>query len=250
MKEILILEDKKLARDALIQIVKEVDANAVIYAFAGEEEAYAAAMKRSIDLFLVDIILHPEFMGDQSGADFAQNIRTIEKYTFTPIVILTSLYDPKMHMYASVHCYRFIEKPFDREKVKQIIREAMKYHTPDKRDQNIIFHVDGLLQMVPVSEIIYIQSREHMLNVTTVDDYFTIPNKSCKVMLEELDCEDFATCNRGTIVNMSYIKKIDSVNRYIYLRGSKDVLQIGSVMKKSFMRQFLRRGNVEKRRKM
>lgn len=36
MKEILILEDKKPARDALIQIVKEVDANAVIYAFAGD----------------------------------------------------------------------------------------------------------------------------------------------------------------------------------------------------------------------
>ena len=89
-----------------------------------------------------------------------------------------------------------------------------------------------------------------MLNITTVDDHFTIPNKSCKVMLEELDCEDFVKCNRGTIVNMSYIKKVDSVNRYIYLRGSRDVLQIGSVMKKSFMQQFLRRSNVEKCRKM
>ncbi|MCI8363346.1 MAG: response regulator transcription factor [Eubacterium sp.] len=240
MKEILILEDKKAARDALIQIVKEVDPNAVIYAFAGEEEAYAAVMKRSIDLFLVDIILHPEIMGDQSGAYFAQNIRTIEKYRFTPIVILTSLYDPKMHMYASVHCYRFIEKPFDREKVRQTVWEAMKYHTPDKRDQNIIFHMDGLLQMIPVREIVYIQSREHVLNITTIDDNFTIPNKSCKVMLEELDCEDFTKCNRGTIVNLSYIKKVDSVNRYIYLKGSSDVLQIGSIMKKSFMDKLLK----------
>lgn len=49
---------------------------------------------------------------------------------------------------------------------------------------------------------------------------------------------------------MSYVKKVDSVNRYIYLQGSKDVLQIGSVMKKSFMQQFLRRSNVEKCRKM
>ncbi len=245
MKEILILEDKKAARDALIQMVKELDPGAVIYAFAGEEEAYAAAMKRSIDLFLVDIILHPEIMGDQSGADFAQNIRKVEKYMFTPIVIITSLYDPKMHMYAAVHCYRFIEKPFDKEKVRQTIREAMRYHTPDKGDRNIIFHVDGLLHMVPVSEIVYIQSREHVLYITTIDDYFSIPNKSCKVMLEELDCEDFVKCNRGTIVNMSYIKKVDSVNRYIYLRGSGDILQIGSIMKKSFMDRFFRRGNVE-----
>ena len=58
MKEILILEDKKQTRLALAQMVKEVDPNAEIYAFAREEEAYAAAMKRSIDLFLLDIILH------------------------------------------------------------------------------------------------------------------------------------------------------------------------------------------------
>lgn len=216
MKEILILEDKKQTRLALAQMVKEVDPKAEIYAFAGEEEAYAAAMKRSIDLFLLDIILHPEIMGDQSGADFAQNIRTIEKYTFTPIVILTSLYDPKMFMYDSVHCYRFIEKPFDREKVIETIREAMKYQTPGKRDQSIIFHVDGLLQMVPVREIIYIESKEHKLYVTTIDDYFSIPYKSCNAMLKELDCEDFVKCNRSTIVNMSYIKKIDTVNRYIF----------------------------------
>ncbi len=238
MKEILILEDKKQTRLALIQMVKEVDSSAMIYAFAEEEKAYAVAMKKTIDLFLLDIILHPEITGDQSGADFAQNIRTIEKYTFTPVVILTSLYDPKMCMYTSVHCYRFIEKPFDREKVIDTIREAMKYQTPGKRDQNIIFHVDGLLQMVPIREIIYIQSKEHKLYITTIDDYFSIPYKSCNAMLKELDCEDFVKCNRGTIVNMSYIKKVDTVNRYIYLRGCKDVLDLGSIMIKSFMHQF------------
>lgn len=240
MKEILILEDKKQTRLALVQMVKEVDPNAEIYAFAGEEEAYAAAMKRSIDLFLLDIILHPEIMGDQSGADFAQNIRTIEKYAFTPIVILTSLYDPKMCMYASVHCYQFIEKPFDREKVLETIREAMKYETPGKKDRNIIFHADGLLQMVPVREIIYVKSKEHKLYIRTIDDYFSIPYKSCNAMLKELDSEDFVKCNRSTIVNMSYIKKIDTVNRYIYLRGSADVLDIGSIMMKSFMNRFLK----------
>lgn len=43
MKEILILEDKKQTRLALIQMVKEVDSSAMIYAFAEEEKAYAVA---------------------------------------------------------------------------------------------------------------------------------------------------------------------------------------------------------------
>lgn len=60
-------------------------------------------------------------------------------------------------------------------------------------------------------------------------------------MLKELDSKDFVKCNRSTIVNMSYIKKIDTVNRYIYLRGSKEVLDIGAIMIKSFMNRFLKK---------
>lgn len=239
MKEVLILEDKEESRRILAELVKQVQADAEVYAVSSEDEAYAIAMKRTIDLFLVDIILHPETMGDQSGADFAQNLRTIEKYLFTPIIVITSLYDPKIYMYSAVHCYRFIEKPFDAEKVKETIQEAIKYRTVDEKKRNIIFHVDGLLQMVAVDEIIYIESRKHKLYITTVEECLCVPYKSCKSMLEELDNDNFVKCNRGTIVNMSYIKKVDSVNRFIYLKETQDVLEIGPIMKKAFMDKVL-----------
>lgn len=238
MKEVLILEDNKETREALACLVREVEPNAVTYTISSEEEAYAVAMKRTIDLFLIDIILHPENIGDKAGADFAQNIRTIEKYLFTPIIIVTALYDPKMHMYAEVHCYRFIEKPFDKEKVKVTIGSALQYHTENSQKRNIIFHVAGLLEVVPIREIIYIESKGRRLYVTTVNDNFCIPYKSCRALLEELDCDDFARCNRGTIVNMSYIRTVDAVNRYIYLKGNEHVLQIGLNIKKSFMEKF------------
>ena len=122
MKEVLILEDKSETRKVLAGLVKEVHSDAVIYEAADEKTAYDIAMKRTIDLFLVDIILHPQQHDDVSGGEFAQNIRKVDKYLFTPILIITSMYDPKMCMYSSVHCYQFIEKPFDFEKVKQIIK--------------------------------------------------------------------------------------------------------------------------------
>lgn len=153
----------------------------------------------------------------------------------TPIIIITSLYDPKMCMYSSIHCYRFIEKPFDPEKVKETIREAIKYHTVNTKKKNIYFHVDGLLEMVALDEIMYIESKDHKLHITTKRECFCVPYKSCKAMLEELDSDDFIKCNRGTIVNLSYIKTVDTVNRMIHLRESDRVLEIGPVMKKSFM---------------
>ena len=97
MKEVLILEDKSETRKVLAGLVKEVRSDAVIYEAADEKTAYDIAMKRTIDLFLVDIILHPQQHDDVSGGEFAQNIRKVDKYLFTPILIITSMYDPKMY---------------------------------------------------------------------------------------------------------------------------------------------------------
>lgn len=91
MKEVLILEDKSETRKVLAGLVKEVRSDAVIYEAADEKTAYDIAMKRTIDLFLVDIILHPQQHDDVSGGEFAQNIRKVDKYLFTPILIITSI---------------------------------------------------------------------------------------------------------------------------------------------------------------
>ncbi len=65
MKEVLILEDKEESRRGLEELVKQVQADAEVYAVSSEDEAYAIAMKRTIDLFLVDIIL---LSGDDGGS--------------------------------------------------------------------------------------------------------------------------------------------------------------------------------------
>ena len=237
-KEVLIVEDKKIESQALAELVKEIDSKCDVYEAKDENEAYAIAMKNTIDVFLVDIILHPEKTGDHSGIDFVQNIRTVDKYKFTPIVIITSLYDSRMSIFSSVRYYSFVEKPFDFTKVRNIIKEAMQYETRNDENRKYIFHVDGLLQSVEIQKILYITSKGHRLQVVTKDDCFFIPYKSCKTMLQELDSPAFARCNRGTIVNMNLIDKVDSVNRFIYMRDAKETIEIGTGMKKAFMEQF------------
>ena len=51
MKEVLILEDKEESRRILEELVKQVQPDADVYAVSSEDEAYAIAMKRTIDLF-------------------------------------------------------------------------------------------------------------------------------------------------------------------------------------------------------
>ena len=241
MTKVLILEDKWQSREVLVRMVEEIDAGAAVFAVANEDEAYAIAMKRSIDVFLVDIILHPERMGDQSGAVFACNIRNVEKYNFTPIIFISTLYDAKMCMFSTVQCYGFIEKPFNMDKTRRMIAAAMRHHTAEGQDKSFIFHSEGLIGSVPVKEIIYIESRHHRLYVHTTKDEITLPYRSCRKVLEEIDSQDFEMCNRGTIVNMAYIEKIDSPGRYMYLRGTEAILEIGTIMKKNFMQRFKNR---------
>ena len=70
MKKVLILEDQEETRNALVAIVKRVDGNAVVFELSSADEAYAIAMKHTIDLFILDIILKPgDKYRDSSGAD-------------------------------------------------------------------------------------------------------------------------------------------------------------------------------------
>lgn len=247
MTEVLIVEDKKETRELLSRMVWEIDNSAVIYAVENEDEAYSIAMKKSIDVFLVDIILHPEKTGDQAGAVFTQNIRNVEKYLFTPIIFITSLYDTKLSMFSTVQCYGFVEKPFDIEKTKKIIANAMRYHTTEMGDRSYFFHAEGLIGSVLLNDIIYIESQNYNLHMHTIQDDIIIPYKSCKKILEELDSDNFVKCNRGTIVNLQYIEKIDSPGRYIYLKGCKEVLEIGTILKKSFMEKFCEREHLNRK---
>lgn len=101
MKEVLILEDKSETRKVLAGLVKEVRSDAVIYEAADEKTAYDIAMKRTIDLFLVDIILHPQQHDDVSGGEFAQNIRKVDKYLFISVFVLifSSIFAKKLPIF-------------------------------------------------------------------------------------------------------------------------------------------------------
>lgn len=238
MKKVLILEDEKCARDALVAIVKKVDESATVYDISTEEEAYAVAVKYSIDLFMLDIILKPNGKyKDSSGADFAQNIRNISKYRFTPIIFLTSLYDEKLNMYKNIHCYQYFEKPYDYSKVEETVRQAIMFRTTESSEKLLFYRCDGILQALPREDIIYAENKNNRLHIITARETRTIPYKSLRSFIRELDSEQFLQCSRTTVVNVKYIKSIDTSNRYIYVSGCDKTIEIGTIFKKSFLKE-------------
>ena len=59
-KAVLIVEDEEQQLNILLRLVRNVNQTADIYLARNAAEAYRTLMERTIDVFVVDIILEPE----------------------------------------------------------------------------------------------------------------------------------------------------------------------------------------------
>ena len=145
MKKILIVEDSVQILAQLSYIAREINSSNKIYAFEKLEEAYRCALENDIDLFVVDIILEKEKPGDISGLQYVENIRKIDRYKFIPVIFVTSLEDAKLHTYEKLHCYSFIEKPFDESKMKNVMEECLQFYDVQQANKTLFFRKDGII---------------------------------------------------------------------------------------------------------
>lgn len=237
MKRVLIVEDKKEAREALEQLVCGLQEDIRVFPAGDCGSAYRCAMEHDISLFLVDIILNPGTAGDVSGIRFAENIRQIPGYRFTPLIFITSLEDPELYAYRDLHCYGYISKPYPPEPTAALIRKALSFPEEKRADRIVYFKKDGVLYSRKQGEIVYIRTRLGKMSIRTVRDELDIYYKTCDQILRELDSDAFVKCSRNTIVNRNYIANIDSANQYIELVDGYGRLEIGSVLKRRFLKE-------------
>ena len=164
MKKVLIVTNNQNTRKKLENIVKEQNPGNTIYITDNLERAYHIISVTTIHLFLIDMVLQPRQRGgDVSGAVFAQNVRRITRYQFTPIILFSTLVDCALNMYARLHCYAYVEKPFDAEYVKRLVEEAMCFCPVASENRQIFFRKEGTLEAVWVDDIIMHKGKRGIL---------------------------------------------------------------------------------------
>ncbi len=233
-KNILVIEDNEFYMDLICNELEQLE-NVNIYRATNSADAYKYAMEICIDVFIVDIILNTNALGDVSGIKFIERIRTINKYKFAPIIITTSLEDPKLHSYSYLHCYRYFEKKYDPKELFATVLEVLQYETPNESTKMIYYKREGLLFSINIQDIIFIENCNRYIEYHCTDGVHKAPYKSCKNLIEDIHSEDFLQCNRHTIVNRRYILYVDFVNRYIELTNDYGSLEIGPRMKKDLI---------------
>lgn len=238
-KCILIVEDNINSANMIKKIIASIEPSAEVLTAASSEAAYRHAMERDVDVFIIDIVLDTKVMGDTSGIKFAECIRGMQKYLFTPFIFTTSLEDPQMYAFRKLHCYGYLEKPIDVDQAKELLRGALRFENTKSMTETIYFKKDKIIYPINVDDIIYTQNENHEMTVHHKNgSRLKIPYKTCSQLLKEVRTDRLVQCSRNTLVNRQYIESIDLVNRYITLEDpERTKVDIGSSFLKRMERE-------------
>ncbi len=241
MINILILEDDEKSISELRKTIHRISPVINVMEAVNVMQAYTYAISYDISLFILDIELDRSVKNDVSGLEFACEIRNILKYKFTDIIFTTSLYDAKLYAYSRLHCYSYLEKPFDYNYLEKLVREILLKLSINKESEKTIFlKTGGVLYPVKENDIAYIETRAKKLSVITKDEVIEINNMKINEFFQKLSEEKFIRCSRFNIVNRDFIKNIDTVCRIITLKYNIGHVEIGRTMKKDFMNKLMR----------
>ncbi len=236
-RNVLIIEDDRACLETLAEMAQNCDAAGVIFCADNSADAYKYAMEEDIDLFLVDIILEKGKPSDVSGIVFADRIRKIDRYSFTPMIFITSLVDEQMNAFHKLHCFDYVEKPFDPEQVKQVIERALMAPLSKDGEKEVLYYKkEGVLFALNVDEIKYIETHFKTVTIHTTEEKIQMPYTTNRQLLKDLPRKNFIQCSRNVIVNRKHIEYVDKPNQIVKIRGDGQVC-IGGKMKKRFFEE-------------
>lgn len=233
-RNVLIIEDNKACMEALAELTQKCDAVGAVFCVDNSADAYKYAIEEEIDLFLVDIVLDGKDAHDVSGILIVDRLRKMKRYEFTPVIFITSLVDEAMNAFHNLHCFDYIEKPFNLEKVMKIVNSALKMPLSDDRESEVFYYrKDGVLYALNTDRVICLESSLRSVTIDTLDETVSLPYASLRNLMEALPRKHFIQCSRNVIVNRRFITYADKVNQLVKLKNGKSV-KIGGKRKKGF----------------
>lgn len=239
MKTILIVEDDERQRINLKRMMSEIDI--CIYEAEDKEEALNICNRVLIDIFIVDIELK-----STSGLDFALELRKIHKYELSWIIFLTTHVEYLTQAFKQVHCYDYIIKPYGKEEVLCTIKKLI-YHVDQSKaiineSKHIVFGIrNGIEVKVYIHEIIFIEIKLRTCFIHTINGVYKTNKLSLKKLIEIIDSEDIIQSHRAFLVNINYIRKIESIDskiREIYFENCDDTALLSYNFKNAVLDKF------------
>ncbi|MBR3599131.1 MAG: response regulator [Lachnospiraceae bacterium] len=239
IKNILVVEDNQAHMKALEKLLSGIRDVKVFKAYNMAEACYMLSL-HDYSVILVDLILDNQVANDLSGIRFVEMLRDNKKYEYTPVIIVTSLEDPKLTAFKELHCYDYIEKPYKPSQVLEVVENALRFPIAVPERRICYFRKEGILYSVKPEEVTYVEVSRRGVCIHTIRDELSLPYHSVEKIISELGEERFLRCSRGVIVSRDYIQYVDFNNRYLKIIGVDEPVEISSTMKRQ-LREALER---------
>lgn len=191
-------------------------------------EAYRVLLERTIDIFILNIPPSASRVSDLDGLYFVSAIREIPRYVLAPVIIFSSLQDPRMYVYEKLNCLGYLSKTFPAAKLEELLQKASHYRTQRPENRTLVFRKNRSIYPVPIRDIVYMTRENENTKVYLANgEIMEIPYVSYSRLLADADDYNLFMCNRSTIVNREYVYAIDSTNCFVVLRDGRGLLDIG-----------------------
>ncbi len=199
----LIVDDNKLARIALKQLVSQVPVLELVAECADPIEANAQMNTSSIDLLLLDIE-----MPHMSGLELIKKMGNVR-----PLIIFTTAKADYAVEAFELNVVDYLVKPITLPRFKQAIDKATETLDSNKEElkveeQGFVFVKDnGILKRISIDEILFLEAMGDYVKVHTAQKFHVV-HATLKSIEEKLPGTKFIRVHRSYIVA---INKIDYI---------------------------------------
>lgn len=220
----IIVDDERLAREGLKQLLAETGEIELIGEAANADEAIELVEKHKPQLLFLDIE-----MPEKNGFDL------LEELIETPYVIFTTAYNEFALKAFEVNAMDYILKPIELTRLKEAIarvkKQIIEIDQQPKSNRNLseqdqVFIRDGdKCWFVKLTEIRMIESAGNYAKIH-FDKYQPLIHKTLNALDERLSPSLFFRANRQQIINLQYIDKIEpffNAGFLIYLKDGTKV---------------------------
>ncbi len=207
---ILIVDDEKLARERLRELIADIGGYTVVGEAANGAEAVEKTAELNPDVLLMDIR-----MPGMDGLEAAMHLMGMEN---PPSVIFTTAYDQHALDAFEVNAVDYLLKPIRKDRLANALAKAHKLtmrqlkEVSESREEvpertHISVHLRGNIRLVPVPDIVYFVADSKYVVARAASEEHLIEDSL--VNLEKEFGERFLRIHRNALVATPYIKGIE-----------------------------------------
>lgn len=211
----LIVDDNKMARMAIKQLVAQVSGLELVKECADAMEAYNIIGKEKIDLLFLDIE-----MPGMTGIELTKNLGANR-----PLIIFTTAKKDYAVEAFELNVVDYLVKPITPARFLQAVERANEAADSDKQEvkveeQEFVFVKDnGVLKRINVDDILYLEAMGDYVKVHTPQKFHVL-HSTLKSIEEKLPQNKFIRVHRSYIVSL---RKIDFIQEGIIAIGKASV---------------------------